>query len=327
MSENEAKVGLSLFEKTWENFAVRVTQNIENSRLSKLDWTEPFLKVRQQFIQLSQAIEPDLPQMQSVEDIEVSGGDGAIPARIYTPHSAKYPVGPGLVFFHGGGFVMGDIESYDSICRRLADASGCRVLSVEYRLAPEHKFPAQINDAISAFKWANDNAEHWGVDPSKIAVAGDSAGGNLSMVVTHAAIEGDCPAPAFQLLIYPLAQFHDLKEKGVSLQEGSFFSPAVFNFCRSVYLGDEQDSMDPRVSPLFSPSHKDLPPAHVITAGWDPLRDEGKAYAGKLSAAGVRVTLEDYPSQPHGFYNTVAVSKPAREAIKHAGEILRDFFS
>ncbi|ACT57825.1 alpha/beta hydrolase [Hirschia baltica] len=320
MPQKKLDESLNSFLASWESF----TKNRElKPNRNAFDWRQQFTKVRNNFIHVMQTIEPDLPQMQSVEDLHIECGDGPIPGRVYTPYSAKHPVGPALVFFHGGGFVMGDLESYDSICRRLADASGCRILSVEYRLAPEHKFPAQVNDAVTAFKWAVENAEKWGADRSKIAAGGDSAGGNLTMVVTRAAQNGECPAPVFQLLIYPLAQFVDLKEKGVSLQEGSFFSPAAFEFCRSAYLEKDQNPLDLRISPLFYSNFQKLPPAHVITAGWDPLRDEGRIYADKLVAAGVKVTHKDYQSHPHGFFNSTAVSKSARDAIVAAGKVLK----
>ena len=300
-----------------------MVQNIDvKSNMQSFVSSDQFSKIRTGFFEAMQKIEPDLPQMQEVRDFELQNVDIVNRARAYTPYSAIHPVGPAIVFYHGGGFVMGDCDSYDSICRRLADASGCRVLSVEYRLAPEHKFPAQLDDAVFAFNWAHENATEWGADTSKIAVGGDSAGGNLAINITRAAIAGECPAPIFQLLIYPLTQFIDLKEKGVSFQEGSFFSPSLFDFCRSAYLDEGQSSRDLRVSPLFYEDFSGLPPAHVITAGWDPLKDEGKAYFDKLCAAGVKATYQDYPSHPHGFFNSTGVLKSAREAIAAAGKIL-----
>lgn len=287
-----------------------------------IDWSSQVARMRQGFIRAAQSIETGVPEMALTEDVTIDGGDGHISARIYTPLAAGLPPGPGLVYYHGGGFVLGDIDSFDTICRRLADASRCRVMSVAYRLAPEHKFPAQVDDAIAAFRWAVENAEDWGVDPARIAVGGDSAGANLSINITRAAAKGDCAAPAFQLLVYPLTQFVDLRDKGVKLQEGPFLSTALFEFFRSAYLEDEVDRMDPRISPLFIEDFSGLPPAHVITAGWDPLRDEGRAYASKLAAAGVRVTERDYPGQPHGFFNTTPVSVPARDAIAETGKVV-----
>ncbi len=320
MVEKKSDIGLGAFQKAWEAFA-------EKTSPVTLDWSRQFTKLRGQFVQMSQSIERDLPQLQSIEDIEIDGGldngvVGKIAARVYTPHTAKHPTGPGLVFFHGGGFVLGDLGTGDSTCRRLAHASGCRVLSVDYRLAPEYKFPSQIDDAVAAFNWAVLHADEWGVDPLHIAVGGDSAGGNLAINVTRAAQEGACPMPVYQLLIYPLTQFVDLKTKGVKFQEGSFFSPAVFDFCKSAYLAEDQDVMDLRVSPLFHTDFRGLPPAHVITAGWDPLHDEGQVYAERLQAAGVLTTTENFADLPHGFFNFTPVSKPARDAVEATGKVL-----
>ena len=288
----------------------------------KVDWTSQIMRLRLSFVRASQAIETGIPDMAAVEDLQVRGGDGMLLARAYTPLAAGIAPGPGLVFFHGGGFVLGDIHSFDTICRRLADASRCRVLSVDYRLAPEHRFPAQVEDAISAFGWAVEQAECWGVDPTRLAVGGDSAGGNLSINITHAAKASMTQMPAFQLLIYPLTQFFDIKSKGLKLQEAPIISTAVFDFFRSIYLPEDADPMDPRISPLFVSDFSGLPAAHIITAGLDPLRDEGRAYAAKLAAAGVHVTERDYPVQPHGFFNTTPVSIPAREAVEEAGRVM-----
>ena len=287
-----------------------------------IDWTSQVARMRQSFIRAAQSIETGVPEMAMIDDIMVDGGDGPIEARVYTPLAAGVPPGPGLVYFHGGGFVLGDIESFDNICKRLADASRCRVMSVGYRLAPEHKFPCQVEDAVASFRWAVDNADKWGADRDRIAVGGDSAGGNLAINVTQAAAAGKCPMPEFQLLVYPLTQFVDIREKGVRLQEGPFLSTALFEFFRTAYLEDGQDRMDPRISPLFMKDFNNLPPAYVLTAGWDPLRDEGKAYASKLAAAGVRVTERDHAGQPHGFFNTTPVSIPARDAIAETGRMV-----
>ncbi len=287
-----------------------------------VDWPGQVARMRRSFIRAAQSIETDIPEMAEVRDIAISGWDAPIGARVYTPLAAGVPPGPGIVYFHGGGFVLGDIETFDTVCRRLADASRCRVMSVGYRLAPEHKFPTPVNDACAAFTWAVTQAKEWGVDPKRIAVGGDSAGGNLAMNVTRAAMAGEGPMPAFQLLIYPLAQFKDIRDKGIRLQEGPFLSPAIFEFFRSAYLPPGQDPMDRRISPLFETDFAGLPPAHVITAGWDPLRDEGRAYASRLASAGVRVSEKDYPGQPHGFFNTTPVSLPAREAVADAGRVV-----
>ena len=287
-----------------------------------VDVTQEFMRVRDAFIRAGQAIEKDVPEMAEVRDIEVTGGHHSLNARIYTPLAAGFAPGPGLVYFHGGGFVLGDVESFDTVCRRLADSSRCRILFVEYRLAPQHKFPAPIDDALSAFEWAVDNAGEWGVDPARLAVGGDSAGGNLAINVARAGLSGDVSRPAFQLLIYPLTQFATLEGKPTRLKEAPIISPAIFRFFRDAYLPDGQDPMDERISPLFARSFAGLPPAHIVTAGWDPLRDEGRVYAEKLNAAGVEATVREYANQPHGFFQTTPVSIPAQEAIADAGKVL-----
>lgn len=303
------------FNAFWERLG------LNTSSLSR-DWTAQVARMRSAFIRAAQSIETDIPEMAEVRDIVVSGWETKLNARVYTPLAAGVAPGPGLVYFHGGGFVLGDVDTFDTVCRRMADASRCRVLSVDYRLAPEHKFPVAVNDALAAFSWAVEQADEWGSDPGRIAVGGDSAGGNLSINVTRLGKTGEGPMPAFQLLIYPLTQFRDIRDKGMRLQEGPFVSPAIFEFFRDAYLPEGQDPMDPRISPLFLDDFSNLPPAHVITAGWDPLRDEGRAYAAKLAAAGVAVSEKDYPGQPHGFFNTTPVSLPAREALAEAGRVV-----
>lgn len=284
-------------------------------------------KLRQTFMRAALAIETDLPEMADVRDILVEGGDGLIQARVYTPLAAGVAPGPGIVYFHGGGFVLGDVESFDHVCRRLAAGSRCRILSVGYRRAPEYKFPKPMEDAIAAFDWAVREYKAWGVDPDRLAVAGDSAGGNLAIAVTRKALERQTTTPQFQLLIYPLTQFVDLRDKGLRLKEGPFFSPALFEFFQKSYLPEGHDPMDPWVSPLFLNSFEGLPPAHIVTAGWDPLHDEGEAYAAKLRASGVEATVRDYANQPHGFFNTTPVSIAAREAVDDAGRVVGEALS
>ena len=287
-----------------------------------MDWNAQVARMRKSFIRAAQSIETDVPEMAHVEDVQMSGDAAHIKARAYTPLAAGVSPGPGLVYFHGGGFVLGDLDTFDTICRRLAAASRCRVLSVDYRLAPEHKFPAPVIDAGLAYAWAVAEAGAWGVDPKRLAVGGDSAGANLAINITRLVEGSELPDPLFQLLVYPLTQFVDIRDKGIRLQEGPFFSPALFEFFRAAYLPEGQDPMDPRISPLFIEDFTGLPSAHVVTAGWDPLRDEGRAYVSKLAAAGVTVTHKDYPGQPHGFFNTTPVSIPARDAIADAGKIV-----
>jgi acetyl esterase len=282
-------------------------------------------RLRASFFKASRAVEPDIPQLADVSAQIVDGGDGPLPARLYTPLGAGVGAGPGIVFFHGGGFVLGDLDSHDIIARRLAHSSRCRVLAIDYRLAPEHKFPAAHADADAAWRWAIARADLIGMDPDRIAVSGDSAGGNLATFLAQEMNRTDGPMPAFQLLLYPLVQFVDIRAKKMSFQESGFFiSPNLFDYFRDAYVGKEIERTDPRVSPLFAAEEDfaGLPPAHFILCGWDPLGDEGRAYASKLSTHGVPVTIREHKNMVHGFMNLTGISKPAREAIHEAGEVV-----
>jgi len=292
---------------------------------SDLDWVQTTHRLRQSFYRASRAVESDAPALADISTLPVDGAAGTLKARLYTPLGAGIGPGPGIVFFHGGGFVLGDLDSHDMICRRLAHASRCRVLSVDYRLAPEHRFPAAHDDAIAAWKWALKRADHLLFDPDRIAVAGDSAGGNLAASLCQEMNRTGGPLPAFQLLLYPLVQFVDIRAKPMSVQESGFFlSPNLFDYFRDAYLEHEADRMDPRVSPLFAEEadFRGLPPAHVVLCGWDPLKDEGRAYADKLAHWGVPVTIREHPGMVHGFMNLTAVSLPVRDAIHEAGRVV-----
>lgn len=291
---------------------------------ARLDVRQTAERLRESFFRATRAMEKDLPPMARVDTLPVDGGAGAIKARLYTPMGAGVGRGPGLVFFHGGGFVLGSLDSYDVVCRRLADGARSRVLSVEYRLAPEHKFPAAHDDARAAWLWASSRADMVGMDPERLGIAGDSAGGNLAAFVAQEMNRTGGPVPAFQLLFYPLVQFADIRSKKMSLQESGFFiSPGLFDYFRDSYLSTPEERMSPPVSPLFADenSFRGLPPAHVVLAGWDPLRDEGRAYADKLAHFGVPVSVRDHPSLMHGFMNLTALSLPARDAIRDAGQV------
>jgi acetyl esterase len=232
-----------------------------------------------------------------------------------------------LVYFHGGGFVIGDLETHDGHCRRLAALAGCRVLAVDYRLAPEHPFPAGHDDALSATRWAFDNASDLGADPQRIAVGGDSAGATLATAVAHLARDAAAPALRCQVLLYPVTdaaeRFASYRENG----EGFFLTADLMGWFLDQYLPEGVDRTDPRVSPLRAADHTGLAPALVVTAEYDPLRDEGEAYGARLAAEGTTVTATRYAGQIHGFAaNLAGAMDEGRRALEDAGAQLRQAF-
>ena len=262
----------------------------------------------------------------AIENRAVPGPAGDIPVRVYTPLGAADATLPGLVFFHGGGFVLGDLDSHDDLCRALANGSGCRAVSVGYRLAPEHPFPAAVEDCWAATRHVAANAAQFGIDPARLAVGGDSAGGNLAAVVSQLAKTDRAPQIAFQLLIYPVTQLGAPVDTP-SMREnakGYFLEKEGMDWFTRLYCPDAAHRSDPRLSPLLCPDLAGLPPAYVITAGFDPLRDEGRAYADKLDAAGVPVTYVNYPGMVHGFFSMRGLIPKAREAVAAAAAAVRE---
>ncbi|MSW84794.1 MAG: alpha/beta hydrolase fold domain-containing protein [Actinobacteria bacterium] len=263
----------------------------------------------------------------AVEEHSVAGADGPLGARLYVPAEAGGPGSwPLLVFFHGGGWVVGDLDTHDALCRRLAVTSGARVLAVDYRLAPEHRFPAAADDALAAFLDVARDPDRFGADATRIAVGGDSAGGNLSAVVALEARTLGGPVPAFQLLIYPATDSvaRD-RPSQVFFDEGFFLTGSGMAWYRGHYFGPQEPQLapDPRASPLLAPDLAGLAPAHIVTAGFDPLRDEGEAYAARLRDAGVAVTLRRHAGLIHGFANMLGAGRVGREAVIEMGGVLR----
>jgi acetyl esterase len=254
----------------------------------------------------------------AVEDMAAPGPRGDIPVRVYTPQGEP-PFGV-VVFFHGGGWCLGDCVTHDGLCRDLAAAGGALVVSVDYRLAPEHPFPAAVDDALAATRWAAAHAKALGGDPNRLAVAGDSAGGNLAAAVTHLARDAGGPALAFQLLLYPAT---DLRAATPSFEENGtgYGAPAGFIRWLIGQYASADDVLDPRASPLLAADFAGLPPAYVATGEYDPLRDEGEAYAERLAAAGVPVTLSRREGMAHGFMQWPVSG--ARRALEDAGRALR----
>src|SRR3954470_5382509 len=258
-------------------------------------------EARQLYLDARFATNPDAPELASVTPLDIPAPHGKIPARLYTPKTLRQANGlsPALVFYHGGGFVIGNLDSHDVASRKLAIEGELIVISVDYRLAPEHKFPAAVEDCIAATQWVATNASQLKVDATKIFVGGDSAGGNLAAVVAIAARDMEL-ALAGQVLIYPATDFRmnhpSHSEPGTSI----LLTHSVIKWFIDHYMGDA-DRNDWRASPARA-KLEGLPPAYVLVAGADPLRDEGNEYAERLKAAGVRVTYRFFPGQFHGFF-------------------------
>lgn len=252
-----------------------------------------------------------------VRELKVPGPGGSLDARLYRPRGEAAPL-PGLVFFHFGGCVIGDLDTCHVFCTMISEIANCAVLNVAYRLAPEHKFPAAADDAVAAFRWTVDNAGELGMIANRIGVGGDSAGGNLSAVVAQEAKRRGFQPPALQLLIYPVT---DWAAKGGSMESCGNVYPLtaeIMGWFAGHYLNGPADYTDPRVSPMKEADLSGLAPAIVITAGFDPLRDQGAEYAERLQAAGVSVTYRCESSLPHAFTamtGVIPVAKTACESI------------
>ncbi|HWD80337.1 MAG TPA: alpha/beta hydrolase [Kribbella sp.] len=261
-------------------------------------------------------------EVQRVTDLTVRGAAGQLGARLYVPPPATDPT-PGtalgglLVFFHGGGWVVGDLDTHDAFCRAIAADAGIRVLSVDYRLAPEAPAPTAAEDAIAAFTWAADHAEDLGADPSLVAVGGDSAGGNLAAVVAQQTVLRNLPRPALQVLLYPALDLVARRPSRDLFSEGFILTEEDIIWYRDQYTPDPTLRPDPIVSPLRAPDLRNLPPTYLSTAGFDPLRDEGLEYAAALKAAGNALTHIHHPTLPHGHANLLTVPGTTREALTH----------
>jgi acetyl esterase len=259
-----------------------------------------------------------------VRDVTISGPAEQIPLRIYTPPLQK--PAPALVFYHGGGWVIGDLESHDHVCRALANGAQCMVVAVDYRLAPEAKFPAAVDDCFAATRWVADHSTELGIDPARIAVGGDSAGGNLAAVVARLARDRGGPALTYQLLIYPVTDLQMTSASYVENAEGPLLTKAAMAWFIDHYATGDADRIDPLASPLLATDLVGLPPAFVLTAECDPLRDEGEAYGKRLADAGVPAEVKRYAGMPHGFFSFGAAFDGSKEAIADAiGRLRRAF--
>jgi acetyl esterase len=254
----------------------------------------------------------------NVRDVRID----TVRARLYTPEGLAEG-SPLLVFYHGGGFVLGSLDSHDNTCRFLAKHAQVRVLSVDYRLAPEHPFPAGVLDAVAAFKYAHAHARELGADPAAIAVGGDSAGGNLAAVTAYLTVQEGGPKPAYQLLFYPTTDATVRTRSQELFSERFLLTQEDMDWFMAHYAASEEDKHDPRYSPMLAPDLSGLPPAYIATAGFDPLRDEGEAYAARLRSAGVPVVLSRHADLIHGYANFLAVGTRFREALFEAVGALR----
>jgi acetyl esterase len=254
----------------------------------------------------------------SVRDLAV----GDLPARLYVPTTAAPEPAPLLVFFHGGGFMYGGLDSHDATCRLLAEQAGVRVLAVDYRLAPEHAFPAAHDDALAAYRWVVQHAASLGADPQRLAVGGDSAGGTLAAATAIAAAQEGLPL-AFQLLVYPAVDARRATRSLELFSQGFYLTSEFMDLANESYVPVVAERDDIRISPLRHDVPAGLAPAYLCTAGFDPLRDEGEAYAQALVAAGVEVQLHRFPDQIHGFFNIVGVGRRSRAAVLEIAAALR----
>jgi acetyl esterase len=282
-------------------------------------------EAREYYRQARLVTNPEPPLLKSVEPLVITAPGGTIPARIYRPRTLRQLNGLArcLVFFHGGGWVIGDLDTHDVVCRKLADEGQLIVVSVDYRRAPEYKFPTAVDDAIAATAWIAGHAEQLGIDAARLIVGGDSAGGNLAAVVAIAARDENGPSIAGQVLIYPATDFAMTHPSHREPETSILLTHSVIRWFRDHYLNDAHDVEDWRASPVRAETLAGLPPAYVLTAGADPLRDEGEEYAKRLIDAGVAVSYQTFPGQFHGFFTMGKLLEQANVAVRDIGAWLR----
>jgi acetyl esterase len=269
-------------------------------------------------------LQPAPPEVASIRTFAMPGPGGELPLRLYRPlGSAPDALLPVLVYYHGGGWTIGDLETHDTLCRELANGAGCAVTAVDYRMGPEHRFPAAVDDANAALRWIHANAATLKLDGSRIAVGGDSAGGNLAAVAAIAARDGGGPALAFQLLIYPATDMRRVAKSHETNGQGYLLTRDTIAYFRGHYVNDDRDDLDWRASPLLAGNLAGLPPAFILTAGYDPLRDEGLQYAQRLTEAGSRASLVCFERMIHGFILMGRVLDEASTAVQLCAAQLR----
>jgi len=285
-------------------------------------WEAPPAMARQSFAGMMQIAGPKDVAVGRIDNLAIPGPGGDIRARAYAPVAAAGPL-PALIYFHGGGFVAGSLESHDGLCRLFAAEGGFKVIAVDYRLAPENPYPAAVDDAWAAAQWIEQKASALGVDAGRIAVGGDSAGGMLAAIVTQLAKEKGGLKLACQLLMFPQTQIGGETASMHEFAVGYFLERRAIEYFNSLYLPADADRNSPRVSPLRAKDLTGLPPAYVMLGGYDPLHDEGLAYAEKLKAAGVKVTIADYADMVHCFIYLQTVLPQAHDAVAKAAKAVR----
>jgi len=278
-------------------------------------------EARKQIRSLTPPVDP-LLTVKRVEDRSIPGPQGEIPIRLYYP-AGDQPFAV-LVYFHGGGWVIGDLDTHHGICHALAKTNGCLVVSVDYRLAPEYRHPAAVEDAYAATNWIAENSDIIQADPNRLAVGGDSAGGHLAAVVALMARDRKGPRIDLQVLIYPITDCNFDTPSYIKNKEGYLLTRDLMKWFWSRYLKTEEVADHPYVSPLRAADFGNLPPAFVLTAEYDPLRDEGEAYGKRMQAAGVKVALSRYDGMIHGFLRMSARLDKAKAAFDEIADVLRD---
>lgn len=272
--------------------------------------------------------QPEPPPVAAVANLSASGPVGEIPMRSYRPRGSSPTQSlPVLVFLHGGGWTIGDLDTHDVVCREISNRAGCAVIAVDYRLAPEHRFPAAVDDAIAATLWITGHARELAIDAQRIAIGGDSAGGNLAAVAALFMRDNGGPRLALQLLIYPATDFRADTPSHRENGSGYLLTREMIDYFSGCYLTGPQDMDDWRASPARAESFRGLPPAFVLTAGYDPLRDEGAQYAQLLRDAGVAVEYVNFDGQIHGFITMSKVIDAATAAFDRCGAALKRAFS
>ena len=296
---------------------------IEKSGLPATHTLTP-AQARQTYRERRAYAQPAPPEVGESRDLQATGPHGDIPLRLYRPQGSDARTAlPALVYYHGGGWVIGDLDTHDTLCRELCNGAGICVIAVDYRMGPEHRFPAAVDDCIAAAFWVKDNAAALKIDPARVAVGGDSAGGNLAAVVAIAARDAGNLPIRYQLLIYPATDMRRVAPSHTTNGQGYLLTRETMQYFRDHYVGDPQHDLDWRASPLLLEDLSRLPPALLITAGYDPLRDEGLQYAARLTAAGNSAVHVCFERQIHGFVTMGRVLDDANTAVALCAAELR----